>query len=465
MTPTIAILGAGPTGVGAAWRLAARGGFNVRVFEAAPEIGGTAKSVTIAGVHCDLGSHRLHPSTEPDLLAAIRNALGDDLLVRPRHGRIRLLGRWIHFPLRPLDMIAHAPPRFLAGALRDAICSPFRSVKAETFAGVLEKGLGPEICSRFYFPYARKMWGLDPSQLSATQARRRVSAGSPTKLLRKVFGKLPGLRTPYAGKFFYPRGGFGRIVDGLAAQATNQGAKFSLSSPVQGIDLADDRVSVRTPSGSCEADWVISTIPIGLLASLVTPRAPSSALELTSKLNWRSLVLVYVVLPISQYTEFDAHYFPEEAIRVARLSEPKNYSDAVTPTSKTVLCAEIPCDFNDSTFTASDADLAKLVRDSLASAGLPSLPEIEEVHAVRVRHAYPIYTQATEEAFRGLDAWVGQVPRVTTVGRLGLMAHDNTHHALRMGSDIAMCLRPNGTFDHEAWKRCREAFKHHVVED
>ena len=65
----------------------------------------------------DYGSHRFHPAADPAVFALVRELLGDDLLDRPRHGRIRLLGRWIHFPLRPLDLAAHAHPRFTGGVL------------------------------------------------------------------------------------------------------------------------------------------------------------------------------------------------------------------------------------------------------------------------------------------------------------------------------------------------------------
>ena len=43
---------------------------------------------------------------------------------------------------------------------------------------MLERGLGPTICREFYFPYARKIWGLEPEQIAAIQAHKRVSAGS-----------------------------------------------------------------------------------------------------------------------------------------------------------------------------------------------------------------------------------------------------------------------------------------------
>ena len=40
-----------------------------------------------------------------------------------------------------------------------------------------------------------------------------------------------------------------------------------------------------------------------------------------------------------QFTEFDAHYFPETPVRISRLSEPKNYSLTVAP-GRTGLCPQ-----------------------------------------------------------------------------------------------------------------------------
>ena len=70
-----------------------------------------------------------------------------------------------------------------------------------------------------------------------------------------------------------------------------------------------------------------------------------------------------------------------------------------------------------------------------------------------------------ESAFGTIDGWLNDMPGLLTVGRLGLLAHDNTHHALRMGLDAARCVRADGTIDREAWAGRREAFRAHVVED
>jgi protoporphyrinogen oxidase len=143
-------------------------------------VGGNAGSFEQAGQRLDYGSHRLHPACDPEVLADIRALLGEDLLDRPRHGRIRLRGRWIHFPLKPVDLLLRLDPRFAAGTLRDMALKalPRSAAGDDTFASVLLANLGPTICRDFYFPYARKIWGREPEALSGIQARRRVSAGS-----------------------------------------------------------------------------------------------------------------------------------------------------------------------------------------------------------------------------------------------------------------------------------------------
>ena len=106
------------------------------VIERQPSVGGLAASFEFDGLYLDHGSHRLHPATDPEILADLRRLLGPDLLVRPRHGRIRLLGRYVRFPLSPLDLATRLPPSFVAGVGRDAIVKRFRwgSPPPTTFA-------------------------------------------------------------------------------------------------------------------------------------------------------------------------------------------------------------------------------------------------------------------------------------------------------------------------------------------
>ena len=209
----VVVLGAGPAGVGAALMLAKSGKARVRVLERAPRVGGNSGSFLLEGVHCDFGSHRFHPSTEQHLIDMIKQAVGPDLLWRPRHGRIWLKGRWIHFPLKPVDLLLRLPKSFTAQLIWDAATKRFRRAAPgePTFASVLHQGLGPAMCENFYYPYMRKLWALPPEDLAVTLATRRVSGSSIGKILKKILGQIPGLKKPHTGGFYYPRKGFGQI--------------------------------------------------------------------------------------------------------------------------------------------------------------------------------------------------------------------------------------------------------------
>ena len=107
--PHVVILGAGAAGLGAAFQLTRLGKSRVTVLEQNHRVGGNAGSFEIEGIRVDYGSHRLHPACDPEVFRDIQTLLGDDLLDRPRHGRIRFARSMDSFPTqtaRPLPEIA-----------------------------------------------------------------------------------------------------------------------------------------------------------------------------------------------------------------------------------------------------------------------------------------------------------------------------------------------------------------------
>lgn len=469
--PSFVVLGGGPAGLAAAYKLSQRGWHDVTVLERGAQVGGNAGSFIIDGIPVDFGSHRLHPVCPPAVMADIRALLGDDLLDRPRHGRIRLRGRWVHFPLKPFDLVAHLPPGFIAGVAMDAIRKPFAEPGAQpSFASILEHGLGRTICRDFYFPYAQKIWGLAPSDLDPEQAKRRVGSGSLGKMVKRVVSALPGMpKQPGAGRFFYPRHGYGQISDALHRAAAAAGATVHLQSNVTAVIAERGRVrGVEVVVGGetrvLPATHVLSTIPVTVLSRLVRSDGPPVPQEATRKLQQRSMVLVYLSLNADRFTEFDAHYFPETAIRISRLSEPKNYSLTTAP-GRTVLCAELPCSQDDAEWSMTAQELGALVTRDLEHAGLGPVPPVRDVRTHRLPHAYPLYTRGYRESLDILDRWIAGIDGLVTFGRQGLFAHDNTHHTMAMAYALVECLRQDGSFDHGSWALARKSFEAHVVED
>ena len=307
------VLGAGPAGLGAAFRLASRG-FRVVVLERQDRVGGLAGSFEVAGQRVDHGSHRLHPSTPPEILDLLRSRLGEELQQRTRRGRIRIMGRWLPFPPDPLTTIRSLPPGFLASAALSAATATMGPRRDRSFAQYVSTGLGRVMGEAFYFPYARKIWGVDPELLSGDQARRRISADTPWKLVRRVTTGRKG-----AGRFFYyPAGGFGRIPETLAEAAEKAGADILLSAAVTGLEFGDSSVTVTTSNGeTVHAGQVWSTIPLTSLAGLAAPIS-GDPVPRVEELEYRAMILVYLAVPVDRYTPYDAHYFPEPDIPMTR---------------------------------------------------------------------------------------------------------------------------------------------------
>jgi protoporphyrinogen oxidase len=458
--------------VGAAYELTRRGLGPVTVLEQRDAVGGNAGSFQLDGVWVDYGSHRLHPACDAAILNNLRALLGEDLLDRPRHGRIRLQGRWIHFPLRPGDLLLRLPKKFAAGVTLDVLRKQLGSPNGhvESFASVLEHSLGRTICREFYFPYARKLWGLPPEELASTQARRRVSGNSVGKILRKVANAVPGLKKPGAGRFFYPRRGYGQISQRLYETAKTAGAEFLFGARVLAVERECDRVTaVRYELDGKEqmiaTRNVWSTLPISLLVRSIRPEPPQEICEVGTHISFRGMILIYLTLEQDRFTEYDAHYFPEESIPVSRLSEPKNYSGTKDPAGRTVLCAELPADPGSCEWDMNEQELGKMLCSWLEQAGLPVRSKVLRVTTRKLRQAYPVYRRGYEEHFQKIDRWLGGVEGLLSFGRQGLFVHDNTHHAFYMAHAAAECLRPNGTLNRDLWAQYRQIFETHVVED
>lgn len=469
------ILGAGPSGLGSAFQLRRRNLGEVTVLEQRDRVGGNAGSFDLAGLRVDYGSHRLHAACDPEILRDIRDLLGEELVERPRHGRIYLGDRWIHFPLKPVDLCLKVRPGFAWGVGADAVRKTLgrsqTNCRPESFASVLELGLGRTICRNFYFPYCQKLWGLPPEELSALQAKRRVSADSLGKIARRIFSGLLRADEGRAKRFFYyPRKGYGQISGRLYDTACQLGAHVMLSTRVQSVKLAGNSVqSVRYEhdrrTEEIHPDYVWSTIPITVLVQCLEPPAPPAVLEAVNQLDYRAMVLVYLVVEQHRFSEYDAHYFPGPEAPITRLSEPKNYSGAQEPLGRTVLCAELPCAPTDPVWQMEDAALGELVQEALASVGIPIGAPVRQVVTQRIRQAYPVYRRGFEQHFDVIDQWLDGIQGLLTFGRQGLFAHDNTHHALSMAYAAVRCLNRDGQFNRARWREARRVFERHVVED
>ncbi|GAA3604200.1 FAD-dependent oxidoreductase [Marihabitans asiaticum] len=491
----LVVVGAGPAGLATAL-LAARAGRTVLVLEREDRSGGMAASERIDGVRVDRGSHRLHPATPPTVLALLRELLGDDLQVRPRRGRVHLHGRWLHFPLRPVELARRMPAGWLARVARDAVGVGLSAAVAaattgrsgsgrpgpQSYAEALTNSLGPTAYGELYRPYAEKLWGVPGEEIDPEQARVRVSADSVPKvaarLLRTSLARVSTRRRagepgPRGTTFYYPRRGFGQIVEALETAARECGAQILHGVQVSAIRDGDPVLVDAADGRRWQTPTVLSTIPVAALPRLVTPSPAPEVLEHARSLRSRAMVLVYLTHRPEQppagrparWTPFDAHYLPARRTPVSRISEPANYREsAADPADRSVVCAEIPCEVGDELWSSSDEQLQALVEQALRDHDLPPI-RTSSVSVRRLSAVYPVYLRGYGAHLDAVEAWARGLVGVTTLGRGGLFAHDNTHHALVMAQAVVDCLGPDGRLEPQRWATAREGFRSHVVED
>ena len=241
------------------------------------------------------------------------------------------------------------------------------------------------------------------------------------------------------------------ILTGVAATAVRPGHAGTV------VELADGRLLC--------ARRVLSTLPASVTTALYGDAADEPTRAAAASLATRAALLVYLVVPRRPYTGFDAHYFPELHVPMARLSEPANYRDSpADPPDRSVLCAELPGSADDEWWSLDPPALGRLVADALIAEGLPD-PAPTDVVVRRADHVYPVYRLGHQVHQATVERWAASRDELVLLGRQPLFAHDNTHHALAMGRAAASCLGAGGTFDRTRWSAQRESFRDHVVED
>src|SRR5580704_16562753 len=101
---SVAIIGAGPAGLTAAYVLS-KAGIKVTVLEADPTlVGGIARTASYKGYHFDIGGHRFF-SKSKEVENLWTELLPHDMLDRPRSSRIFYRGKLFSYPLKAAEAL------------------------------------------------------------------------------------------------------------------------------------------------------------------------------------------------------------------------------------------------------------------------------------------------------------------------------------------------------------------------
>jgi len=168
------IVGAGPAGLTAAYKLS-QAGAAVVVLESDPEyVGGISRTVHYKNFRFDIGGHRFFSKSREveDLWTQVG---GSDMLERPRSSRIYYRGEFYSYPLKPFEALSKLGVAEAARCLlsfAEARVNPTPNPK--TFEDWVVNQFGERLFQIFFKTYTEKVWGMSCKEISADWAAQRI---------------------------------------------------------------------------------------------------------------------------------------------------------------------------------------------------------------------------------------------------------------------------------------------------
>jgi protoporphyrinogen oxidase len=455
------VLGAGPAGISAAWRLSELG-IPVTVLERDAAVGGMGKTIKVGDYSVDYGPHTFHIRETEESRAiheAIKPLFGDDPLILTRGTRVLLRGKEYVYPLEMLQVLTGVSPLLSFRIVFDYVIASIKSTlapakKEHSFEEWGVRNLGRTLYDLCFGIYSERVWGLPTSQISSKQAQRVAKLN-----LRNIILRTLGIKADpatYFTKYMYPRKGISVLFENMAALVKKHGQCVMLESPVVRLEREGEqirRVVYRHEGGekTIECDGVLSTLPLPALVDLIQPPLPESVAAHARKLRYRSLKLIYIALKRAQLTDYHWVYLLDEQFRVNRMSEQKNVSSEMVPADRTVLCIELSCWREEPVWRASDEEIYQIALKDLLKMGYGiKESEVADYYVTDISTAYPVYELNFEEHLIPTLEGVHAVPNLLTLGRHGLFLNNSMDDNVLLGMKVADQIAAGG-FNSASW--------------
>jgi protoporphyrinogen oxidase len=458
MNQRVVIIGAGFCGLNCALELSRKGGYDITVLEQSPAVGGLGGGVRTKWGVFDFGSHRLHPG----MLETARNAL-EQLPVRldkkKRHGMLRFSGSYTSYPPSLLGLAWCMGAVKMSQACLSYITQRVNSGydNEQTYESTMRRKVGGAFFETFFAPYARKIWGMDPSHISLTAAGRWLGRSVDNRNISYCQSGASHEKREY----LYPCSGFLTLAEALADAVVSNGVRIRTSCNVQTIHSVNGRTcgcNLRDGNGDqyVDADWVVNTSPIDEQLRMMRPEI-CDAHEISHKITWRSLRLLYVITrkPVDPDGP-ESLYFPELAYPFGRISFPSRFSQGTGSGECESLCIEIICSRGDQVWLADDRTLLLMVLESTRRAGILDAPDIEDIFSIRFPRIYPVYSIDWKKTLHSAAHRLSDFSNHLPAGKMGLFLHCNIDHAMHTGELAARHIL-HGAQQHE-WLPVMEGF-------
>jgi protoporphyrinogen oxidase len=441
----VAIIGAGPAGLTAAYLLTKEGQSVCVIEKDSVYVGGISRTVEHQGFRFDIGGHRFF-SKSKEVVDLWNEILPDDFIQRPRMSRIYYEGKFYSYPLRAFEALNNL------GILRSTSCMisfgwakmfPIKTVRS--FEDWVVNQFGRQLFNIFFKTYTEKVWGMPTNEMSADWAAQRIKGlslgGAVIDGLKRSLGlnKHPndGMGTKTLLETFrYPRLGPGMMWDAARDAVLKGGNQVRMATSLSQLRFDDAanlwRVRVDGPDGETiiSAKHVISSAPMRELAGRIFPLP--ATLPQAVDLKYRDFLTVALMIKSEDLFPDNWIYIHDPRVKVGRVQNFRSWSPEMVP-DPSIACVglEYFCFEGDGLWSSSDDELIKLATKEMATLGLCKPEWVTGGAVVRQEKAYPVYDDAYADNVEAMRQDLEtQYPTLHMVGRNGMHRYNNQDHAM-----------------------------------
>ncbi|WP_413730889.1 NAD(P)-binding protein [Sodalis sp. RH22] len=463
------ILGAGPTGLSAAYHY----GSGALLLERNKTVGGWCRSVEDRGFTFDYAGHIMF-SNDPYVLAMYDMLLGDNIHWQEREAWIYTDGIYTRYPFQgalhglPAAIIkecilgaiaARYEPPGAAGApmlkercvthgveehgthtdcCADGAVPDFvlgratdRHGRKEDFEQFIYRTWGAGIARHFAIPYNKKLWTVPLADMETSWLGGRVPLPDLAQIIEGALGSTAKPMGPNA-RFGYPlRGGFQALMSGFLPHI---GGTVETGAEVKQI-LAHQHIAVLADGRQYSYEQLISTMPLPELIRIIGDEVPVDVRAAAAGLRHVSVRCVNLGIGRANLTDKHWIYFAGNTV-FHRIFVQGNASPLCNPPGG---CG-LTCEISYSPLKPLPAEGKQLIDRCIAECIAVGMFSAEDTvitaNQIDIPYAYVIYDHAREQNIATVRQWL-LLHDIVLSGRYSEWEYYNSDHAFIAGKTAA----------------------------
>jgi protoporphyrinogen oxidase len=211
----IVIIGAGLTGLSAAYHLEKKGYHDYKLFEMNSTPGGLCRTVKQGGFSFDYTGHLLH--INDDYFRTFLNTVIPPSLLEKHTRRSYIFSHDTYTPYPYQKFLYGLPKKVILDCIRGFALRNRSTTEPRTFHEWVLKHFGEGLGEHFFFPYNSKLFATNAKWTHPSWTGRFVPQVKIQDLIKGAYKKPKQEAVGYNGSFIYPKsGGIQSLISGIA---------------------------------------------------------------------------------------------------------------------------------------------------------------------------------------------------------------------------------------------------------